>query len=1422
MKRLFALFLTVAMILTMIVLPVTAQTEKAETPKTCPHCNTPWNACNWSAWVVEEPDSPVPSGHYYLSEDLNITTRYKIGTSDGQTEEYAEDVCLDLRGYDMIQTTADRRAFYVYNYSTLSVMDTEGGGRIVGTGATGNNGAGGTIYACKNATVNLYSGTITHDGAAQKTKDGGVLYFNSGSTFNMYGGIIDATKVSVAVNADTSQYPRGAAMTLYGTVNIKDGLIFGGQAYQGGAIAVYPAGTLNISGGKVIGGNAESHGGCIYSQGTIHISGGEITGGVSGSRAGNLYSSGTKANLTISGGKIYDGHSSSAGGNVTMGGGKCTVSGGFIQGNMQVVAGAVITGNPVIDNNGYEGMHTTGEITVDGLTEGAKIVLRGDNTFTNATTSPNAPEYLEKGWLIPASRYGITVTDGALVGALDDNGYCPHCGEEVTWVPYTPDTCTSGHYYIPAGGVVPNEAARTIAKDVDIVLNFAHGSVKTAAPYTVAGTLSMLSTAGSIGSFYNTSETCTANGRVMSVTGTLNMYDSYIRGGVTTGNGGALYINGGTLNMYGGRIEGGTAANGGAIYMNGTATKVNMHSGIISGGTATAGGGNLYMYRGTFNMNGGLILGGSANAAGNIYNNTSGYLNINGGVIAFGSAAATGGNLRHAATSCVTTMTDGVIYGGTAPDGGNCYVNNGKFTMTGGSMINGVATTGHSGNLYAHAGYYYINKGEEPTSNWLKIGDDNPNDTIPAPLLSGGRAATKGGNINGTGNLTLGDCTIVGGRGDKGDDMALGSKAYFTVEPGFAQKLVLYLDSARVTQLAENRAITNTFCTTLNAELYAENYDMACLLPTAEGQLGLGGAALVEVATGKQTWFMDAQSAADDCEATQYVRLYAPTNTLEINDLLVLDLNGMQLTATGSGTLYGFDTANDTYETFGTATVTGVKVEPAYLAPNGRQYVAVTDEKVISFHRLGISTSNVALRPASSGVYFKGTWKCDSTLQAQIASFGVAVSTKDMPGADFLTDEDTLYTSFPAESFQSGQTMPSVIIENILKEGEDSDARGKTTIYAAAYVLMKDGTAVVSEDLNPNVGGVQYSLYDVTRTVNRIWPRLDETQQNGVKEMYNTHTETTENWGLYNITAAINGTPAVRPLKILTLGHSLALDACHMINLVAAAEGYDQEFIIGTLYYSGCPLYKHVNYLKNDLPEYSLHISSSLTPDTPPNKMVGYTMKMALLYDDWDVIIMQGGVFEIGYDDKYTDGNIQIIKDYVNQHKLNPDAVFGWNMAWAPPTTNSLRDKYPYEPNSYYTSYEPFNSDRTTLYNAITDCVERNIVTDSSFIYLIPSGTVMENALSSYLEETDLHRDYAHASDLSRLMVSYLWYCELAGIDHLDEIKVDAIPVAFFKSTKGTTDRVLTESEKAIILESVNNALAEPWNMTQSQYTQAP
>lgn len=294
-------------------------------------------------------------------------------------------------------------------------------------------------------------------------------------------------------------------------------------------------------------------------------------------------------------------------------------------------------------------------------------------------------------------------------------------------------------------------------------------------------------------------------------------------------------------------------------------------------------------------------------------------------------------------------------------------------------------------------------------------------------------------------------------------------------------------------------------------------------------------------------------------------------------------------------------------------------------------------------------------------------------------------------------------------------------------------------------------------------------------------------------------------------------------LKVLTFGHSLALDSGYMINLVCGAEGVGdyEEVIIGTLYYTGCSMSKHVKFMKEDSTEYQLHISSSKTPEEPPKIMYQIDMRSAVIYDYWDIVVMQDGVFEIAQSSSYTLGNAQTLQQFVEENRLNTSVRFVWHMTWVPPTDNTLRDQFPYEPNTYYSNYERYNHDRTTVYNAVTKCVKEHVETDDSFAYIIPSATAFENALSSYLEETDLHRDYVHASDLGRVIAAYTWYCKLMGIEKLEEIKLSAIPVKFLNSITSTEDVVLTDMEKNVILEAVNNALKKPFEMTQSQYTTA-
>ena len=175
---------------------------------------------------------------------------------------------------------------------------------------------------------------------------------------------------------------------------------------------------------------------------------------------------------------------------------------------------------------------------------------------------------------------------------------------------------------------------------------------------------------------------------------------------------------------------------------------------------------------------------------------------------------------------------------------------------------------------------------------------------------------------------------------------------------------------------------------------------------------------------------------------------------------LPLDLNGYDITGdlTVDGTLTVKDSATDDYDVsdgiYGeiTGTVSGT-LEAA------EGYVAAAN----GFHKFDQYISHVNLRTGSAGIYYTATVLADAVLKAEFAASGVAVSLEDLPGADFETDADTLYTT----------GTNGVIIENILKgDFEDAD-RVIMDIYAASYVKLKSGTVLTSDE------NIAYSLYDV-------------------------------------------------------------------------------------------------------------------------------------------------------------------------------------------------------------------------------------------------------------------------------------------------------------------------------------------------------
>ena len=274
-------------------------------------------------------------------------------------------------------------------------------------------------------------------------------------------------------------------------------------------------------------------------------------------------------------------------------------------------------------------------------------------------------------------------------------------------------------------------------------------------------------------------------------------------------------------------------------------------------------------------------------------------------------------------------------------------------------------------------------------------------------------------------------------------------------------------------------------------------------------------------------------------------------------------------------------------------------------------------------------------------------------------------------------------------------------------------------------------------------------------------------------------------------------------LKILAIGNSFSQDAMYMLYEIATKEGYT-EVILGNLYDGGCTLAEHAQYIAENQTAYTFQYNRSGVWESTKS----YTFLGGLQAEDWDIITLQQGSTKSGLVETYNE-DIQTIVDYVNQNKTNPDAKMYWHMTWAYPqySTQAAFSKN-------------YGSDQMTMYNMIISCVQEKIVTDPAFVDVLPSGTAVQNARTSYIADM-WNRDGYHLNDLGRLLAGYTWFCKLTG-KTLDTIAVEVIPQKLLKSTDGVFDLTLTEGQRMVIAEAVKNAIANPFTVTQSRYTTEP
>lgn len=317
-------------------------------------------------------------------------------------------------------------------------------------------------------------------------------------------------------------------------------------------------------------------------------------------------------------------------------------------------------------------------------------------------------------------------------------------------------------------------------------------------------------------------------------------------------------------------------------------------------------------------------------------------------------------------------------------------------------------------------------------------------------------------------------------------------------------------------------------------------------------------------------------------------------------------------------------------------------------------------------------------------------------------------------------------------------------------------------------------------------------------------------------------------------------------LKVLMIGHSLGNDTMWMLPEVFKNEDPDAKVILGFLYYSGCYLSQHVEFANNQSAVYGYAEYNSET-DTiwqvaqmdgsfqqfkygnslsgaSSNSGISQTSKFAITHQDWDIIITQANPWEaaklnVGHTPNLIH-DFNALKKYVldNDIEKSTEPQFAWNAVWTWADEESAMR--PDDKSNIQLTVGSVDAFYEMMFSVLKD----DLVPNLDLAYVIPSAAAYCNALSSYLEPIDMHRDYVHATDYGRMMIAYLVYCTLTGTD-IDACKLSPIGYEFRKNeiaVLSKEDLVLTESQKEILIESIHNAMMNPYEKTPSQYTEAP
>lgn len=222
-------------------------------------------------------------------------------------------------------------------------------------------------------------------------------------------------------------------------------------------------------------------------------------------------------------------------------------------------------------------------------------------------------------------------------------------------------------------------------------------------------------------------------------------------------------------------------------------------------------------------------------------------------------------------------------------------------------------------------------------------------------------------------------------------------------------------------------------------------------------------------------------------------------------------------------------------------------------------------------------------------------------------------------------------------------------------------------------------------------------------------------------------------------------------IRILCIGNSFSWDAVEQ-ELVPLCDAAGVQVEVHNLYYGGCSLQQHAEFMLKDTAAYSHRVCTNAEPRVIKDTI---TLRQALLDGRYDFISLQQASHDSGIRASYEPWLTMLI-DTVRAYQ--PRAQLCWMQTWA------------YSRDAKHPAYPRYQSNQQVMWDSIRSCTDHVLRSfplgeNRSGLLLIPCGTAIQLARQTKLGDS-LCRDGYHLNyTYGRYTAACVWYEIITGKD---------------------------------------------------------